>query len=165
MKTAAVLETVIFSIPEAVAITLLAVSLSGERVPWTKVVSVGILLGTAAYFLRLLTSTYILNVFSYTLTLIIFLSLFQIGRLLSRASSASIAISLYLGLEFLNIKVSQLLFHITPVDLNNILLRLMLFIPQLVIAILLAVTLSSYKFSLFPDDEFMDTDKEASHEK
>jgi len=59
-----------------------------------------------SHFWRLLLSDYILNIIIYTIILIVFMTFYRLGNdLFARAISAMLAISIYLTIEFVNLKI------------------------------------------------------------
>jgi hypothetical protein len=130
-----IMQTLIFSIPEAIIILNLASSLSGKKITWIRLIFMGIILGTVAYILRETTGSYILNIFFSSLLAILLLKLFGSCQIFEAATSGLTAISLYLAVEFLNVKSLQILTGIDPIRLGeDFNLRVLWFLPQIIAA-------------------------------
>lgn len=145
-----IVETVIFSIPEAVAITWLASSLLGNK-KWESIIKIGVIMGITSYFLRLFTGAFILNVFFYTAVLIILFHFFHQRRVFENTICVIMAISLYLMMEFLNLKLLETVFGLNLALLSDdLILRLLCFIPQLFLAVITALLINFFNFTVFP---------------
>lgn len=127
-------ETIIFSIPEAIVVVLLASCISGRNIKWTSLLASGIIFGTTSPLIRLASGSYILNIIVSSLVLIVLLKLFGQHDILEAVTVALMAISLYLAIEFLNVKTIQVLTSVDPIRMEqNLILRMLWFLPQIFI--------------------------------
>lgn len=148
-----ILETLIFSVPEAAAIAWLICGLTGTKMDFKKIIALGVLMGFLSAAIRPLTGSYILNVIAYTSVLMALFSIFRISSFSKRLTSVLIAMSVYLMIEFLNIKAIQTIFRLDPaIIIDNIVLRFLWFIPQLTAAMLVAFLITKYNCSLFTEE-------------
>jgi len=132
-------ETIIFSIPEAIVVVFLASSILGRQFKWTFLISMGIIFGTTSHLIRVATGSYILNIILSSLALIVLLKLFGKYDIFEVMTAALMAISLYQAIEFLNVRTIQVLTGIEPILMEqNLLLRMMWFLPQILVAVGLA---------------------------
>ncbi|MHB1654730.1 MAG: hypothetical protein ACYCVD_20170 [Desulfitobacteriaceae bacterium] len=132
-------ETIIFSIPEAIVIVLLASSILGRKFKWTSLVAMGIIFGTTSPFMRLVTGSYIINIIVSSLVLIVILKLFGQYHIFEAVTSALMAVSIYLAIEFLNVKTIQVLTGIDPIRMErDLILRTLWFLPQILAGAVLA---------------------------
>ena len=132
-------ETIIFSIPEAIVVVLLASCISERNFNWTSIAVSGIIFGTTSPLIRLATGSYILNIIVSSLVLIFLLKLFGQHDIFEAVTAALMAISLYLAIEFLNVKTLQVLTGIDPIRMEqNLILRTLWFLPQILITAMFA---------------------------
>ena len=142
-------EMVMFSIPEAVAVTWLAYALSGGKLYWQKVLSIGILMGIMSALLRPYATSFLLNMLIYAAILVTLFKIFKVTALWESLTSVAIAIPIYLLTEFLNITVINTL-NIDPTQFaNDLTLKFLCFLPQLAVTMAMAFVLSRFKFALF----------------
>lgn len=140
-----IVETIIFSIPEAIVVVLLATCISGRNIEGTSLVASGIIFGTTSPLIRLATGSYVLNIIVSSLVLIVLLNLFGRHDILEALTVALMAISLYLAVEFLNVKTFQVLTGIDPIRMEqNLILRTLWFLPQILITIVVAFVIKRY---------------------
>jgi len=133
------LETIIFSIPESIVVVLLASCISGRNFKWTSLVASGIIFGITSPLIRLTTGSYILNVIVLSLVLIGLLKLLGLHDILEAVTVALMAMSLYVAIEFINVKTIQVLTGIDPIHMEqNLMLRMLWFLPQILIAVVFA---------------------------
>ncbi len=160
-----VLQTLLFSIPEAVAITWLACSLMGLKVSWKKVFLIGLLMGAAAHIIRHFAASYVVNVFFYNAGLVVILTFFQMGDWFKRIIAVILSTIIYLIIEFFNIKLLQSIYHSNPaVVLENTTLQFLWFIPQLVVAFIIVFVIIRYQLSLFNKPQQL-ADQEWNHDQ
>lgn len=146
-------ETFLFSVPEAIVITWLAFSLSTAK-SRGGIFKIGIILGVASHFFRLYTGSYIVNVILYIVLLWLLFSLYHRGHMLENLVAVVMAVSIYLTIEFLNVKALQTIFHVDLAAFsNNLMLRLRSFIPQLLVAASLSPILRYFHLGLFQRTE------------
>jgi hypothetical protein len=147
------IQAVIFSVPEAIAITWLACALAGSGCSWKRILIIGGLMGVFSVLVRPLVGNYLLNVVVYAGTLIAMMTMFKVAELWENLTSVSIAMPIYMLLEFLNISVWTEVFGVEPAAImkgQN--LRLLCFLPQLSASLLIALLLTKYQVSLFSDE-------------
>ncbi|MCB8817575.1 hypothetical protein [Desulfosporosinus shakirovi] len=135
-------KTIIFSIPEAIVVVLLAWCISGRNFKWTSLMASGIIFGTISPWIRLATGSYILNIIVSSLVLIVLLKLFGQHDILEAVTVALMAVSLYLAMEFLNVKTIQVLTGVDPIRMEqNLILRTLWFLPQILITVAVALVI------------------------
>ena len=128
-------ETIIFSIPEAIVIVLLASSILGRKLKLTSLISIGIIFGIISPWIRLATGNYISNIILSSLVIIVLLKVFGQYDIFYTMTAVLMAISLYLAIEFINVKTIQILTGIDPIHMGqNLLLRTLWFLPQIIVA-------------------------------
>jgi len=151
MNNTDIIHIFLYSIPEALAVISLSTVLAGSGFIWKRLVIMGLFIGLFSHFWRLLLSDYILNIIIYTIILIVFMTFYRLGNdLFARAISTLLAISIYLTIEFVNLKIFDLVFGLNPIDmLAKPLLRYICFAGQISIIFLICALLMYLKFSLF----------------
>ena len=138
-------ETIIFSIPEAIVVVLLASSILGRNLKWISIVTMGVIFGILSLLIRLATGGYILNIIISSLVLIILLKLFGQHDIFEVVTAVLMAISLYLAIEFLNVKTIQVLSGIDPILMGqNLLMRTLWFLPQILVTAGLAFVIGYF---------------------
>lgn len=138
-------ETIIFSIPEAIVVVLLASSILGRNLKWISIVTMGVIFGILSPLIRLATGGYILNIIISSLVLIILLKLFGQHDIFEVVTAVLMAISLYLAIEFLNVKTIQVLSGIDPILMGqNLLMRTLWFLPQILVTAGLAFVIGYF---------------------
>lgn len=150
MNISDILNIIIFSMPEGIAVAAVACGFIGIK-PCLKIILIpGILTGALSYFWRPLVGSYIFNVLIYDALLIGLMGFHRIADLFRRAVGVAMATCMYITIEFINMKIIQLVFGINPSTLPyNIFLRLMCFMPQLAAAVFLFFLIKRYNLSLF----------------
>lgn len=128
-------EAIIFSIPEAVIIFCLASSLLGKKFTGARLAMMGIIFGTTTYLIREITGNFILTIVFSSIFIILLLKLFGSYDMFEAATTGLMAISLYMAIEFLNIKTLQVITGIDPTRLGeDFYLRILWFLPQILTA-------------------------------
>lgn len=138
-------DTIVFSIPEAFVVVFLASCILGKEFKWTSLVVIAIAFGAASPLIRQVTGAYILNIIVSSLVLIVLLKLFGRYDIFEAATAALMAVSIYLAIEFLNVKSLQTLTGIDPIRLeHNPILRMLWFLPQILATTGLAFTIKYF---------------------
>lgn len=147
-------ETLIFSIPEAIVITWLAITLLGSPVKLETIILMGIATGLATSILRPLAGSYVINVIIYVAILVLILSLFKVAAFWERIASVVMAVPIYLIIEFINMQVVITVFNLSPeLIISDFSLRIRCFMPQLLAATLVAILLTKFRVTLFIKDD------------
>ncbi|MGB9779875.1 hypothetical protein [Caldanaerobacter sp.] len=150
MDKLALWEVFVFSVPEAAVIISIALGLAGVKFDTVKVTAMSLSLGLILYFIRPLVTSYIVNVIIYVILLVTLFLLFKIMDLFRSIMSVTLAVSIYLIIEYLNVNAMQFLFDLDPtVLLQNYALRFACFLPQLAVAILFSILICKYRLFLF----------------
>lgn len=143
-------EVFIFSVPEAAVIISIALGLAGVKFDTVKGTAMSLSLGLILYFIRPLVTSYIVNVIIYVILLVTLFLLFKMMDLFRSIMSVTLAVSIYLIIEYLNVNAMQFLFDLDPtVLLQNYVLRFACFLPQLAVAILFSILIRKYRLFLF----------------
>lgn len=143
-------EVFIFSVPEAAVIISIALGLAGVKFNTVKGTVMSLSLGLILYFIRPLVTSYIVNVIIYVILLVTLFLLFKMMDLFRSIMSVTLAVSIYLIIEYLNVNAMQFLFDLDPtVLLQNYALRFACFLPQLAVAILFSILIRKYRLFLF----------------
>ncbi|AAM23836.1 hypothetical protein M2349_001805 [Caldanaerobacter subterraneus subsp. tengcongensis MB4] len=143
-------EVFIFSVPEALVIISIALGLAGVKFDTVKGTAMSLSLGLILYFIRPLVTSYIVNVIIYVILLVTLFLLFKMMDLFRSIMSVTLAVSIYLIIEYLNVNAMQFLFDLDPtVLLQNYALRFACFLPQLAVAILFSILIRKYRLFLF----------------
>ena len=143
-------EVFIFSVPEAAVIISIALGLAGVKFDTVKGTAMSLSLGLILYFIRPLVTSYIVNVIIYVILLVTLFLLFKMMDLFRSIMSVTLAVSIYLIIEYLNVNAMQFLFDLDPtVLLQNYALRFACFLPQLAVAILFSILIRKYRLFLF----------------
>lgn len=149
MDKLALWEVFVFSVPEAAVIISIALGLAGVKFDTVKGTAMSLSLGLILYFIRPLVTSYIVNVIIYVILLVTLFLLFKMMDLFRSIMSVTLAVSIYLIIEYLNVNAMQFLFDLDPtVLLQNYALRFACFLPQLAVAILFSILIRKYR--LFP---------------
>lgn len=149
----AALKEYIFSIPEAFAIAALAYSLSGEQMVWWKLslpaIVTGLVMGTVRALFDFPILPFLIHVLLYFAVLMMMLYLCKLASLWRVTASVSFAIPIYLLIEFLNVGMR----YLCKVDMNiykeSLSAKFKCFLPQLIVALLLAYVFNKMKINLF----------------
>lgn len=137
----------LFSIPEAIIIVLLALSMFEQKLQWRRLVLMGVILGSTSYLTRQMTGSYILNVLISIVVLTGILRIFNSKDIFQTASVSLISVSLYLTVEFLNVKTIPLFSGLAPIQMEQDLpLRILWFIPQIIAGTMLAWIIRCFIF-------------------
>ncbi|NLI90690.1 MAG: hypothetical protein GX434_00400 [Peptococcaceae bacterium] len=148
-----ILEILIFSIPEATVIFCLAFSLSDKKISGFQLAVMGVTLGILANLVRGMVESYILNICILSIITIFLLKILGKFSVYEAATSALTSISLYLIIEFLNVKSLQILTGINPTRLGEeFYLKVLWFLPQVAYAIVISCIIR-YIISRQPDRE------------
>ncbi|MBE3578529.1 MAG: hypothetical protein PWP75_890 [Caldanaerobacter sp.] len=143
-------EVFIFSVPEAAVIISIALGLAGVKFDTVKGTAMSLIMGLILYFIRPLVTSYIVNVIIYVILLVTLFLLFKMMDLFRSIMSVTLAVSIYLIIEYLNVNAMQFLFDLDPtVLLQNYALRFACFLPQLAVAILFSILIRKYRLFLF----------------
>lgn len=135
-------EIIIFSIPEAIVIFCLASSFLGKRFEVKRLVMMAVSFGLIVSVIREVTGSFILNICLSSLVIILLLKFLGFFSLFEAATSGLSAISLYLVVEFLNVKTLQILTGIDPVMLSaDFFLRIRWFLLQIITAFVLSIVI------------------------
>lgn len=117
----------------------LASSLLPKKMKPVRLMMMGIIFGLSAYFVRDVTGSFILNIFCSSAFAILLLRFMGSFALFDSVLAGISSISLYLALEFMNVRTLQTLTGIDPILIEkNIYLHFLWFLPQVVAAILLS---------------------------
>lgn len=148
-------DILIFSIPEGLALTFLAYALSGARASWHKIVLIGVISGLLGAASHLIVSNYLINVLIYSVVLISLNLAFNIPHKWWQAPIAVfLALPIYILLETLSLTIIVSVFQLEPVVImENLLIKLACFAPQLLLCVLIATLLLRFKISLFSQEE------------
>ncbi|ERM91719.1 hypothetical protein O163_08670 [Caldanaerobacter subterraneus subsp. yonseiensis KB-1] len=150
MDKLALWEVFVFSVPEAAVIISIALGLAGVKFNTVKGTVMSLSLGLILYFIRPLVTSYIVNVIIYVILLVTLFLLFKMMDLFRSIMSVTLAVSIYLIIEYLNVNAMQFLFDLDPtVLLQNYALRFACFLPQLAVAILFSILIRKYRLFLF----------------
>jgi hypothetical protein len=150
MDKLALWEVFVFSVPEAAVIISIALGLAGVKFDTVKGTAMSLSLGLILYFIRPLVTSYIVNVIIYVILLVTLFLLFKMMDLFRSIMSVTLAVSIYLIIEYLNVNAMQFLFDLDPtVLLQNYALRFVCFLPQLAVAILFSILIRKYRLFLF----------------
>ncbi|MFZ5943296.1 MAG: hypothetical protein ACOYVD_04250 [Bacillota bacterium] len=151
MTKADILHVLLYSLPEALAVVSLATILAGSRFIWKRLFIIGSITGFLSHFWRLLLTDYILNIACYAVILISFMTFYKIGTdLFARTTSVMIALSIYLTIEFINLKIYDVVIGLDPATmLTKPFLRYICFGGQISLIFLISYLLKYFKFSLF----------------
>ncbi|NNG66504.1 hypothetical protein [Caldanaerobacter subterraneus] len=150
MDKLALWEVFVFSVPEAAVIISIALGLAGVKFDTVKGTVMSLSLGLILYFIRPLVTSYIVNVIIYVILLVTLFLLFKMMDLFRSIMSVTLAVSIYLIIEYLNVNAMQFLFDLDPtVLLQNYALRFACFLPQLAVAILFSILIRKYRLFLF----------------
>ncbi|HBT48367.1 MAG: hypothetical protein XD49_1404 [Caldanaerobacter subterraneus] len=150
MDKLALWEVFVFSVPEAAVIISIALGLAGVKFDTVKGTAMSLSLGLILYFIRPLVTSYIVNVIIYVILLVTLFLLFKMMDLFRSIMSVTLAVSIYLIIEYLNVNAMQFLFDLDPtVLLQNYALRFACFLPQLAVAILFSILIRKYRLFLF----------------
>lgn len=143
-----------FSIPEALVVSWLVHILSGSKLSWPKLVTIGILTGIVSNFLRpYMMGIYVINMLMYAALLIVLFIVFKASSPWKLVVSVAFAMPLYLLTEFMCILFIILVFKVTPSDfVDNLPLKFLCFFPQLSASTLLALAFVKLNINLFHDD-------------
>lgn len=144
-------ETVVFSIPEAIVIVLLVSSILDRTFKWGQLVAMGVIFGSTSHLIRQVTGSYILNIVISSLVLIGIIKLFGPHDIFEASIAGLMSISLYLAIEFVNVKTIQVFTGIDPIRMEqNIFLRTLWFLPQILAAAGLAMAIRYFVFRQSP---------------
>lgn len=147
-----ILNIVIFSIPEGVALTAIACGFIGAKPRRKAILITGALTGALSYFWRSLVSSYVLNVLTYDAVLIGLLGFHKIADPFRRAAGVIMGTCIYITIEFINVKAMQMIFQIDLGTLpGNLFLCFICFMPQLAAAAFVFFIIQKYNLSLFKD--------------
>ncbi|MDD4658718.1 MAG: hypothetical protein PHW26_06765 [Eubacteriales bacterium] len=143
----------LFSIPEAFAITALAYSLSGEKLVWWKLAVsaavTGLIMGTVTALFQIRILPFLFHVLLYLVILATMLYVCKLASFWRVLAAVSFAIPIYLLIEFLNMGAR----YFCGVDINiykeSWSAKLICFLPQLFAALLLAYVFYIGKINLF----------------
>ncbi|KKC30397.1 MAG: hypothetical protein PWQ34_1862 [Caldanaerobacter sp.] len=150
MDKLALWEVFVFSVPEAAVIISIALGLAGVKFDTVKGTAMSLIMGLILYFIRPLVTSYIVNVIIYVILLVTLFLLFKMMDLFRSIMSVTLAVSIYLIIEYLNVNAMQFLFDLDPtVLLQNYALRFACFLPQLAVAILFSILIRKYRLFLF----------------
>jgi len=145
------LETVIFSIPEALVVLFLATSILGRKYKWTSLIAMGLIFGVTSPLIRYLTGSYVLNIGVSSLMLIAVLKLFGRNNVVDSVTAGLMAVSIYLSVEYLNVKTLQVLTGIDPIVMGQSLsMRALWFLSQLMVATGLAFIIRHFTIGQLP---------------
>lgn len=152
------MEIVLFSIPEALVVSWLVHILSGSKLSWSKLVAIGILTGVFSALFRDMVGNYpAFNFFPvtmvmYAFVLILLFYIFRAAQLWKVMVSVAFAMPIYLLSEFLCMTLILAIFKVTPLDfMDNISLKFLCFLPQLIMITLVALLFLKFNINLFVD--------------
>lgn len=114
----------------------------------------GIIFGSASHLIRQVTGSYLLNIIISSLVLIALIKLYGPRSITEAVTAGLMAMSIYLAIEFLNIKLIQMLTGIDPIRMSqDFILRLLWFLPQLLAATGVALAVRFFLFHLPPETD------------
>jgi len=129
----------------------LASSILEQKLAWGRLLFVGVIFGSASHLIRQVTGSYLLNIIILSLVLTALIKLFGPRSITESVTSGLMAMSIYLAIEFLNIKLIQMLTGIDPIRMSgDFILRLLWFFPQLLAASGVALLLGFFSFPRNP---------------
>ncbi|WP_019851005.1 hypothetical protein [Desulfitobacterium sp. PCE1] len=129
-----IFEVIVFSVPEAVVIFMLASSISGRKLSLRRLIIISIFFGFIAFFTRSVLGNYILNILCSCIFIVLLLKIMGAYGLFDAITTGLMAISIYLAIEFINVKILLMVTGIEPINLSKDLrLRLSWFMPQLLV--------------------------------
>ncbi|EHL05433.1 hypothetical protein HMPREF0322_03886 [Desulfitobacterium hafniense DP7] len=129
-----IFEVLVFSIPEAVVIFMLASSISGRKLSLWRLVILSIFFGFIAFLIRSMLGNYVLSILCSCIFIVLLLKIMGTYELFDAITSGLMAISIYLAIEFINVKILQMVTGIEPINLSDDLrLRLLWFMPQFLV--------------------------------
>jgi len=146
-----ILGILLFSIPEAVAVTWLVYALSCDKIVWPKLLAIGCFTGIAVSLVRPSIPYFIINMSVYAVVLIVLLILLKVTSTWKAIISVGIALPIYLLTEFLSITVLTNFIQVQFMDVTYI--KFLFFLPQLFITIFIALVFSKEKYNLFIDKD------------
>lgn len=146
-----ILNILLFSVPEVFAVVTLAAILAGAKFFVKRLLPIGIIVGFLSHFWRLLFNNYILNIIIYVLVLVILMNFYKIGSdLFVRVVSVMFSISIYLTVEFINLKIFDVVYGVDPIEMfAKPFLRYACFIGQIFIVFSISYLLKYFNLSLF----------------
>ena len=107
----------------------------------------GIIFGSASHLIRQVTGSYLLNIIISSIVLIAIIKLFGPRHIFEAVTAGLMSISLYLAIEFLNVKAIQMFTGIDPMRMEqDFLLRTLWFFPQILAAVALALAIRYFHF-------------------
>ncbi|MCB8814760.1 hypothetical protein [Desulfosporosinus shakirovi] len=130
-----IIELLVFSVPEAFVIFMLASSISRRKILLSRSIIISILFGLVTFSTGLLLGNYILNILCSCVLIVLLLKFGGSYELYDAITAGLMAISIYLAIEFINVNFLQMVTDIDPINLgDNLKLKLLWFMPQLLFA-------------------------------
>lgn len=140
-----VLETIVFSIPEAMVVVFLAACILGRRYKWSLLAAMGLIFGMTSPFIRYLTGSYVLNIGVSSLVLIVIIKFIGRNNAVDAVTAGLMAVSVYLSVEFVNVKTLEVLTGIDPIVMGeNLSMRALWFLSQLLIVTAVAFAIRRF---------------------
>lgn len=134
-----IVDIFVFSIPEAIVLFILASSLSGKKILFKRLAVMGAIFGVTVFLNRQTTESFILSALLSCFLIIVLLKWVGSLEIYEAITSGLMALSLYLVIQFINIKILQMLTHIDPSTLQaSFSRRVLWFLPQLLLTLALA---------------------------
>ncbi len=144
------LQTLIYSIPEAIVFTTMIFPLAGAELKWKKVILVAVPAALIIVQLRPHLGSMMMNAFVYYVLLIILLRLNKVAGLIESIAGTILAGAFYCALENINIRMHCVFFGINYESvLTDERIRYITFLTQLAVVIIFSVFLNKRKVSIF----------------
>lgn len=147
------IQMVLFSIPEALVVTWLVQVLSGSHLSRYYLLTIGLLVGLIVAWIRPHMNSFLINMLIYACVLVALFSVFKAADLWKLLVSVAFALPIYLMIEFVNFLILGL-FNVNAAEtMNNLCLKLLCFIPQISVAVIITFLLSRYNLTLFLEED------------
>ncbi|UWG98550.1 hypothetical protein LPY66_07035 [Dehalobacter sp. DCM] len=138
-------EWLFFSVPEAIVILCLALSILGERTTILKLIGIGSVLSLLIYTTRIITGSFILNIFISGLIVVLLIKTVTSTPFSEAAASGLLAISSYLSIEFVNVKIWQMLSGVNPAKIEqDLYLKIAWFSSQIIVILILQFVIGHF---------------------
>ncbi len=137
---------------EPAVILFLIHALSNQQLGAKKILSASPFLAALAVSTRVFLGSYIISIILYTLGLIIVLTAFRYKGLTERITMSFLAFSIYLVIEFLNIKAIEVIWNIAPRQfMEDPLLYLFGFLSHMAALVIVALIVARFNVFIFEE--------------
>ncbi len=151
MRVLNIYQVLIYSIPEAIVVTTIAFALVGAKLKWRKVLLVAIPTSLITVTLRPYLGSIVQNILLYYLIITIMLYVSKAASLIESFVGSSVSGAIYLMIEGLKFSVLEAFFGIDHnMSFANEKTAFLIFLIQMIIAIILSIFLNKRKISIFP---------------